>query len=229
MITAALCWYDEPLGNLARLVLSLEGIASNLVALDGRWNLMPGDNTNSHDEQADEIYACCQSIGLPLALYRVERPWDSQVAKRGALMHIAARVGRQPWTLVIDADEYATSPDPQALHHHLGRSELDVATVLGRREGTGMRTGERPIRRLYRAATDVQVTVAHNGYRTADGRWLHGDSAFVNLQPAQDLHDLLTITNHVNSRSGSRNRAALDYRTARADTRIERWPRGLKR
>lgn len=228
MITAALAWYDEPTENLTKLVLSLDGIASNLVALDGRWDLMPGDTTNSPDEQAAEIDARCREIGLPLALYRVEQPWDSQVAKRSALMHLARTLGRQPWAMIIDGDEYISQANPPELHRALAHTEADVCQVLGQRHGNGMRPSSRPIRRLYRSSTGVTIRYAHNGYVTADGRWLHGDPAYVRLEKPADLSDHLAITNHVRSRSPRRNEHAQTYHHARARTKTEQWPRGLK-
>jgi hypothetical protein len=228
VITAALAWYDEPELNLVRMITSLEGVASNLIALDGRWRLQPGEGCNSPDEQAAIIDETCRASGIELALYRVEQTWGSQVAKRSALMHIARTIGRQPWTLVIDADEYVDSSDPAALHRALAHTERDVATVLGARRGKNIRPQQRPIRRIYRNSTAPDVRIAHNGYCTSDGRWLHGDSAYVNLEPAEDCSPWITVTNHINSRSAPRNRASHDYHGNRAEHRAEQWPRGLK-
>lgn len=228
MITAAIAFWDEPISNLTRILLSLEGVAANAVILDGRWNLMPGDNTNSPEEQHQAIATTCDQIGLPYGLYLTHEPFDTQVSKRSALMHLAHTIGHQPWTLVIDGDEHITQANPPDLHRQLAHSQHDVATVTGTKYGNGMRTGSRPIRRIYRTSSRVTVKIAHNGYCTPDGKWLHGDSAFVTLEPTEDCSPHLTISNQVGSRGNSRNQAAQKYRQARVDHRVERWPRGLK-
>ena len=96
------------------------------------------------------------------------------------------------------------------------------------REWANHRWYSRPIRRLFRALPDLAVDIAHNGYRTGD-RWLHGDSAFVDLEPAEITYQDITLEHAASGRSEGREQARLDYRRARPLSGIELWPRMKRR
>jgi len=86
----------------------------------------------------------------------------------------AAELG--DWLFVIDGDEWIHDAKPVVLEDTLDATSCDVGYVRCTNK-TGNENIDTPqmIRRLYRASTGVTVDTAHNGYRTADGRWLHGD------------------------------------------------------
>lgn len=216
-IAAALPWYDEPVAWLDRCVRSLEGVADELVALDGRWRHFDDDApVLSHWSQAAAIARAADAIGLEHRVWMGPTVWESQVSKRAALMELAAEIG--DWVLVIDADEWITGALPQQLREQLAGTELDVATVRLVRV-----TRDRPtmqIRRLFRAGTTV--VTAHNGYRYGD-QWLHGDTARVRLAPALNVGHCLELTDASSLRGDARSQSKLAYRRARVLHRLEAW------
>lgn len=217
-IVACLAWYDEPIEFLDRCVRSLAGFADKLIAYDGAWELFPDGKTMSPADQILTILRAANDIGIDGHLVS-SKPWASQVAKRDALMRDASKCG--DWLFVIDGDEYVA--DAYAAHTRaiLGAACGDVATVVCENT-TDLPVGYRaPIRRFYRAP--VSVDLAHNGYRTADGRWLHGDPAYVELERAIDTP--LLLHHERGNRSAERNARAAGYRKNRRAVEAEDWTR----
>jgi hypothetical protein len=147
------------------------------------------------------------------------------VEKRAALMAEAATYAQDgDWLLVIDGDEYLHDAKPGLLKSTLAGTHLDVALVMLENvtgyEGT---RGKQPIRRLYRASAGVTVDTAHNGYRTRDGRWLHGDGAMVKLALPLDCSGLVHLHHEKLNRGAERNGRALAYRSERMRLRAENW------
>lgn len=223
-IIACLAWFHEPPDFLYRSVASLEGFADELVAYDGGWDLFPGACPRSTDAEHAAIEAGAIQAGIAWTIYEPDCTWASQVEKRSALMIDASTRG--DWLFVIDGDEYIATANAPIARKKLDDTGLDVATVACKRTtGFDGVNAARPIRRIYRAATGVHVETAHNGYRTADGRWLHGDGAFAPLEPAEPLAEWVLLHHEHRNRGEERNRAALDYRKARLETGAERWRR----
>lgn len=217
-LVAALAWYDEPVAFLDRCVRSLAGVVDELIALDGRYDLYdPGSPVNSHWSQAQAIGVAADGVALESRVYMGSTTWESQVAKRAHLMQLAADADAD-WVFVIDGDEYVAEAHPGHLRPALAETELDVAMVRCSRVDESIPT--QSIRRIYRAGTTVLH--AHNGYQF-EGRWLHGDSARVELEPALDLARHLHLHNATGLRGFERNRRAIEYRTRRAREREEAW------
>lgn len=231
MICACLSFWDETTATLTRCVKSLIGVCDYLVALDGPWALHPAEGCRATRDEIDAIIDAASGLAgkpIPLraAVHFSAGIWPSQVAKRAELMRLAAETG-SAWLLVIDADEWIEFAAPRLdVHEQLSATDRDVALVNQHRIGTGIRTHYRSMRRIYRAAAGVTVQTAHNGYRTADGRWLHGDPAYVKLEDAVDLSQLLTVGHDIEARTSVRRRAQLDYRSNRRRARAERWGNG---
>lgn len=224
-IAAALCWFDEPVAFLDRCVRSLEGVVDHLVAYDGAWDLFPGGTFQSPPEQRAALAAAASEVGLPVVDWLPTGIWPSQVEKRSALMHHARQLGE--WILVIDADEWIDRADPDVLRWVLRETEHDVAEVAFRKTtvGDGVSHPAR-IRRLYRSSALAGVELAHNGYRTADGRWLHGDRAYVSVEPAESgAAEHLRMLHARNSRGAERQAASREYHRARHRGRVEQWRR----
>lgn len=220
-ITACLAWYRETPESLDRCVRSLAGVCDRLIALDGRWELFPGDGFLSTDEERDAVLEAARGAHVAGMLVSPAKPFASQVEKRALLMTLAADAD---WLLVIDGDEHLRCPDPNAFRTALAETDADVCRVNLRNYGGGVTQGERPVRRVYRASTGVTVETAHNGYRTADGRWLHGDPAYAKpLERADTLEDLLTVEHDVDARPSDRRAAAKEYRRERSRDRVEAW------
>lgn len=208
-ITAALCWYDEQPEHLDRLVRSLEGVCSRLVAVDGRWLHYPATAEDSPGEQRAALANAVDKAGLGLSYFTSGGVgWADQVTKRSFLMQQACRYG--DWVLVIDADEWVEQHTN--LHAALAATSCDVARVMSHRYGEGIRTPYTPIRRLYRASRNVHVERAHNGYRAADGGWLHGDPAYVELEPCEDvIADNIVLGHDIDGRLAERAHAKREY------------------
>jgi hypothetical protein len=213
----------EPPAFLTRCVESLRGLAAELVAYDGGWDLFPHAQPESSEAEGLAIVRAADAIGIGCTVYTPDTSWGSQVEKRAALMLEAGETGAD-WLLVIDGDEWIDWHQGTTARAVLTTTICDVATIMHQRTTghPGVNTPA-PIRRIYRASTGVTVDTAHNGYRTMDGRWLHGDSAAVRLEPPCDVSRFVLLHHERANRGEARNRAALDYRSARLATRAEAW------
>lgn len=221
-IVACLAWYAEPPKFLHRCVSSLEPFCDHLIAYDGAWDLFPGATPESSSEEWQAITDAAEENGLAFDIYAPDTVWASQVEKRALLMEEASTCG--DWLFVIDGDEYVSVVNAQGLKNQLNATSLDVALVEIVRT-TGYEAVNTPgaIRRLYRASCGVTVDTAHNGYRTKDGRWLHGDGAAVRLESPLDLSGYLKLHHERLNRGEERDRRAMDYRKNRLEQRSEDW------
>lgn len=217
---ACLAYYAEPLPTLERCVRSLAGVCTAVVALEGRWDLFDELPTDTAAQLA-QLEVAAEAAGVEL--HHQAGRWPSQVAKRSELMRLGAEHGS--WLLVIDADEYVLASDPPALARALEQAQEDVLRVKLRREPFEPSSIPRAVRRLYRASTGVHVRTAHNGYVTDDGRWLHGDPAYVQLEPEGDVSLLLGLAHDVEARDTDAVRvgARQGYLRSRNSLRLESW------
>lgn len=223
-IVATLAWYREDPAMLERCVRSLKGVADELIAVDGRWRYFNDESESplSDIAEVEAIEKAADEIGLPRMVIRMDEVWESQIAKRTFMCEAATAAGAD-WVFVIDADEYIEKVDVDAFKGALEKTPLDAVMVMHRR-GTPALQIPRPIRRLYRASTGVHVETAHMGYRTRDGRWLHGDHAYVVLEPCLDLSDHLLLHHPVMDRSARRRKMREDYCMERRRLQLEKWP-----
>lgn len=224
IITAALAWWNEPVDALERLVGSLAGVVDRLVAVDGRWKLMPGPGRLSTPEEAIAIRVAAVAAGIDLLLEdapaRAGR-W-TQIEKRDHLMRAAAE--GSDWVLVVDGDTHVSYADTVALRGSLSAAEEDVALLEVTNVGWGVRaTWPKKRRLVYRAAAGVTVVTGHNGYQAADGRWLNGDTAHVALAPACDVSRHLKLLHTIDARDRVRRGQQGDYYAARAGAKEEAW------
>lgn len=218
MIVACLAYYAEKPSDLERCVGSLAGVADVLVASEGRWEPFPPVDADQSVQQA-AIEVAAHQAGLDC--YHCRGSWPDQVAKRSDLMRLAGRYG--DWLLVIDADEWVVTSDASALRDALAATQLDVARVNLRRYPLDSSSLPRAVRRIYRASTGVHVRVAHNGYVTDDGRFLHGDPAYVKLEPEEDYSMHLLLGHDIKARTGERKAARKEFLRARRTGRLESW------
>ncbi len=228
-VVACLAWYDEPPESLTRCVRSLAGIADTLVAIDGPWEGFPSTRLHSTLDEGLAIHEAARLAGIQLDLRTSQAVWPSQVKKRDHLMRAASELG--DWLLVIDADEWLDVPqidistlsakqtidgqqDFALVRDVLEFTPLDVATVE-------LHEGQHhaPIRRIYRAPVTVQRS--HHGYRTSDGRWLHGPPDHVTLEPA--IATPIQLHHDRSARSNERAGAAIAYRQHRVRNQTELW------
>lgn len=218
-IAAALCWYDEPVESLERMVASLEGFVDILVSLDGPYAHYPAGG-RSPDEQHRALEASARLHRLPYAplVRKIESP--TQAAKRTHLYQHAARfAGRNGWILIIDADE-ALSGDYRAAREQLGRigGGFDCATVNSVTSGAA---SLQP--RLLRAMDAITCGPEYHGMLSAsdpDGRRVRIRDRREILEREHprprrareiDMSRCLTITNHTNDRPDERKEAKREY------------------
>lgn len=211
-IVAALAWYREPPEFLDRLVRSLAGLVDVLVALDGAWALFPDAEPHSTLAEGMALHEAALDAGVRLELRTPEIVFESQVAKRAALMALAAEHG--DWVLVVDADEHVSRKLPLGLRYELGRTDRVVGEVLLRNMQAGKLLGGGLSRRLYRAGTTVEIV--HSGY-TFEGRQL------LPGEPTVDVRDLVTIEHDYANRGPERNAQAAEYLRRRTAEREEVW------
>lgn len=224
-IVAALAWYAEPVPFLERLVESLAGVVDTLVAIDGRWDLFPGGEPSSSDEEILAIEEASARVGLDLVMESDGVVWRSQVAKRDYLLEAAAGE-HADWILIVDGDEFVTHAEPETLRAELAATELNVALAMTVPQNVtwpyrDLPTNPRPVRRIFRAGTRMPGP-AHNAYRFGD-EWLMGDLAHVMPADALDLSAQLHVAHDNRNRGKERNLAAKEYRRARRERRVEAW------
>lgn len=225
-VCACLAWYDEPPESLEACVRSLAGVADCLLALDGPWQGHPFEAVESPDEQFEAIERAARDCLIALCVPLVgPQPWESQVAKRAALMQHGARINPGGWLLVIDADETVeqAAPDLRDQLAAVPADQLAATVAIEQERSPWTRGGIAPRERLFRARPDLTVERCHNGYR-AGGRWLAGDRMFIDVAEPFDLTGALRIRHHQGAdRSGARLAARLAYRQHRRKHRLEQW------
>lgn len=226
-IVAALAWYDEPVEFLDRLVRSLTPHVDHLVCLDGAWNGYDGGPASPR-EQRDVIRAAAEDTGLSWTVEVPEKTWESQAKKRAHLFSLAIDDHQADWVLVVDGDEELVRCDDQLFRTALELTSLDVVMALNINLNRfvpikDFPQSRWPIRHMYRGLYGLTVERAHNGVRTMDGRWLHGDPLHVRLQPALDLSAILQFHHDNGNRPVDRNRKARAYRELRDRERLEAW------
>lgn len=222
IIVGALAWYAETPATLERCARSLGGVCDILVALGGRWDGFPELAGDRPVEQAEALVRGAADGGLMLCEVARAGQFASQVEKRAELMAAARAAGE--WVLVIDGDEFIVDAHTDELTATLERTRCDVASVYGIRVPVTSSSARRPWRRIYRSSTGVTVRHAHNGYVTADGRWLYGNPAHVQLEPVLDLTSHLLIAHDIAARTEERREARMIYNRRRRDSVLEVWP-----
>jgi hypothetical protein len=218
-ICAALAWVDESEAWLTRCIASLEGLCDEIVAVDGSWDLHYPDMPESPVEQEAVIWQEAHNARLIPQIFIPREIWSSQVAKRDFLMRRAGE--RSDWVFIIDADEYIVDSNPEKIREELSATDRHSAKIRATRDGRGLRTTERIIKRFYRAGTRCPGP-AHNAY-TYNGEWLHGDGRHVKCLPALNLSNDLHLHHNYRQRSRARNRLDEDYRLKRARAKAEAW------
>lgn len=196
---ALLSWYDEP-ENL--LVLCLDGLAragvTNVIAVDGRYELFPADTDVSDGRQRAVIAAACRHHRMSSVILSPNSAWENESAKRNALFSLALGVStRDDWWWVIDTDEIVMEV-PEDFHLRLAAAEEDSAQCL--LIDTMAREVKRPdwpvdswLRCLFRAQP-IRVDKRHCDYfNTQTGKQLWGGADPTGLDPPLDFGRELVI------------------------------------
>jgi hypothetical protein len=228
-IVAGCVWFMEPPEFLSRLVLSLAPLADAFLAIDGPWDGFDHDLPCSTPEEHDAIAEAAAEIRMPLRVVQHDRVWESQVEKRSELFRVAIDEMDADWVLVVDGDEVLVDCDADAVRRSLELTDRDVVEAMSVPMNRlwpydRLPSYERPIRHMYRGLPGLRVERGHNGIVTFDGRWLHGDQAFVRREPALDLSRVLRFAHDNDARPAERRAAARRERRRRSELRLE-WSR----
>lgn len=126
-VCAMLAWWDEPAPMLERCVLSLSGFCTDLVAVDGGYQMVEGATPTSKVEQRDIILHAAHKAGVRVRVYEPDDLWAGQVAKRDFMIKRAEETGAD-WLYAIDAD-HVLECDAGAVHAELEQYDPDIVTV----------------------------------------------------------------------------------------------------
>jgi hypothetical protein len=201
-VFALLNWYDEPVGQLAATVSSLNGLCDGIIAVDGAYVMFPGGlrRPTSGAEQVDVIASTARALGMSSTIHQPTQPWQgNEVEKRGFIFRLAETVSTpEDWYFLIDADEQVTQM-PADTRQHLEKATDYVAGEVWMWEQNQERTlpdgtvvswlGQHPIRRLWRALRGIEVGPAHHQFRVGD-LWLSDAGRSGVLAPALSLPDV---------------------------------------
>lgn len=229
-IAAALCWYDEPVESLERMVASLAGFADILVSLDGPYGLFPHYSPRSSDEQRHAIDVAARLAMIPHAPILPDDEPATQAGKRTKLYQAAARrAGPNGWILIVDADEVLSGKLGAARDMLADVGDgFDCATVTSI---TGSAPSPQP--RLLRALDAITCGPEYHGMLSAsdpDGRRVRIRDRREILEREHprprrarelDLGKFLTITNHTDDRPDDRKAAKREYVRRRTDAGID--------
>lgn len=159
-VVALLSFWDEPDEWLTNLCHSLKGVASHLVALDGRYSRFPSEHNESPSSNYQALRTACSETGIELALVSGGVYEGDEVEKRSHLFQLGETVTTEDdWYLVIDGDTYIESA-PEEL-----RLEGDCADVLLKR---GDQVQCEDFRAFFRAIRGLRCDGNHYTYRAGD-------------------------------------------------------------
>lgn len=222
-LLSLLSFYDEQEELLALHVdaLAKAGV-SHLVALDGRYGLLPSDNDVSPAAQRGVLDAACAHHGIGLTLSVPQGAWESEPEKRTALFDIALAASHPgDWWLNCDADMIITKA-PDDLVAQLVDSQHETASalvvdVMAQRAKRADWNPEFAMRCLFRAQP-VTVGPNHYTYRNAlTGKPLWSGPDPRGIDAPLNLTASVTIEHRADMRTPSRRLMQSQY-YARRDT-----------
>ncbi len=113
-VIAALIFYKQTPERLYRCVKSLEGSCDGVVALDGPFAGLQGELCSPIDNY-DAIDEAATEIGVTFDIFECDMAWRGEPEKRTAAARAAYNLrvvldGEMPWLLVLDSDEWITTP-----------------------------------------------------------------------------------------------------------------------
>lgn len=238
-LIALLSWFDEPPEVLGQCLAGLQYAGVNhVVAMDGRYELFPGEEHMSSASDQGLVVLACRSMGMGCTLHIPPGPWPGEVEKRNHLFNVGlAEAFPGDWFLVVDADIVVVTV-PGDLNARLEASEHDVAAASVRDMSAAV--AKRPdwpeyfdVRPLFRAQP-IQTIGNHHTYTTLDGRVLWGamgeptdadgndlGSGHETL-PALDLRSVFELQHRPGSRGADRQLRQGSYYGAREEAGIER-------
>jgi hypothetical protein len=228
-LIALLSWYDEPDAVLGQCLAGLQyaGV-DHVVAVDGRYELFPGEDHVSSPQQQGLIALACRTLGMGCSLHMPTMPWPGEVEKRNFLFDQGLAVADPgDWFFVVDADIVVTCV-PTDLKQRLAATDVDVACTKVRDMSAA--AANRPdwpeyfdIRPLFRAQP-LKTIVNHHTYTTLDGRalWRAAGEESGETEPALDLREFVELQHRPGSRGQDRQLKQAAYYGSREEAGIER-------
>lgn len=233
-LIGCLVWFDEQPGFLATAVTSLGKFCDIVVAVDGRYDLFPGNNNRSSLDQVDAIVQTAEAVDLECLLYRPKTCFvDNEVGKRNLSLALAGSVAEpdEDWLVIFDADVHLMKVDREKLLSELDKTDKNVATLTTMR-GRDVHSPEFDdvdlaheftveSRLLYRYHPSLRYGPAHWAVSRDKARkkiWLWGN---INLAPALDLGDSLVVYHRTRAREAARSVAAGRYYMERDRLAVE--------
>lgn len=173
-VVAILCWFDEPSEWLEKLPLSLKGVATHLVALDGRYSRFPSERDESPQENYTALQNGCERAGIELLLDRGRVYEGDEVEKRTHSFQLAETLtSPDDWYMIIDGDMYAHTLKPHATNRLLRSTDKHVAAARLVEDGKVQCEG---FPTFFRAHRGLRCDTNHYTYVTDSGLILRGDA-----------------------------------------------------
>jgi len=233
-----LCWFDEPVENLASCIVGLHRAGVyHVVAVDGAYALYPDAKPASHPNQHAAIHLTCRKLGMRCTIHTPSGLWaGNEVEKRTFHFNLAYALSEPgDWFFIMDADQTVVQV-PGDLRERLAATDLDAAEtrfldVMALRANDPSWPPRFEMRNLFRAQP-MRCSTNHCTYVTGDDRLLWGwervggNGGERPLEPCLDVTDLL-VEHHPDQRPVERQRAKLAYYAARDEQRVERGNCGL--
>lgn len=213
MVTTLISWYDEKPEWLGEAVASVAIFSNQVIAVDGAYELFPGGSHRSGLDQSAEIRKAALGYGLACTIVEPTYLWKSEIQKRNAMFSIAeALTSEHDWYFILDADEYIEKGP--TTFDNVTEDVIDVNVNNGR--------FDRPYPKFFRAIRGLRARSNHWTYALPDGRrfWGHGHRG-VELVPAANMIDNVTIIHRADDRTKSRRNAALGYYRIRDHAGVE--------
>lgn len=248
-IHACLSWYHEQADHLYEMVASVAPLVDSVVAVDGRYELMPGATHRSPNPEYAALGDACDEHGLALTIHRPAGPWaGNEVEKRAKMFHIANGVATpcEDWFLIMDGDMLMCQRgDPEKARAKLAGADkgFDVGGVTFGELPWGatldtydvLTSTIAPFRSLFRALPGLTVEWAHYFYNVLnlDGTrrylWYDLPGRYGPYKPHSsvavvDLMDEVRLLHRPWARENQRVRSKLKYHDEAAARVVERVP-----
>lgn len=201
-IIGCLIFFDESPTWLSASIASFTKLGmTDLVAVDGAYELYPDGQRKSGSEQHAAIYEISAALGIGTLLYVPPRLWVDEVEKRNCSLALAEQLVEDPerdFYVRFDADEFVTDVDINVTKV-LRKTPHDVASItLWERydpfapgepgmNSTHARVTAQDIQVFFRAIPGLRLAGNHYTYRTPDGRNLWGNKHNLEIEEVEHL------------------------------------------
>lgn len=172
-VVGILSWFDEPDEWLEQLPITLKGVVTHLVALDGRYSRFPADHDRSPQSNYDALERGCERAGIYLETHHAGPYENDEVEKRSLHFQLAERLTTEDdWYMIIDGDMYAQTLKPHSTLRLLSKTDKLVAAACLVEDGKVQCEG---FPTFFKALRGLHCDTNHYTYRAGD-LLLRGDA-----------------------------------------------------